>query len=54
MFDEFTLDVDSSVLVRYGQQQGAKRGYNPRKPGPAASLPAACFCGRLQQGSQYG
>src|SRR6266478_1611916 len=28
-FDHFTLDCDSSVLTRYGAQQGAKKGYNP-------------------------
>jgi len=28
-----TLDLDSTVMTRYGQQEGAARGYNPRKPG---------------------
>jgi hypothetical protein len=32
-FDNFTLDLDSTVISRYGQQEGARRGYNPRKPG---------------------
>jgi len=31
-FDNYTLDCDSPVLTRYGEQQGAKRGYNPHKP----------------------
>jgi len=35
-FDNYTLDCDSSVLTRYGEQQGAKRGYNPHKPGRAS------------------
>ena len=26
----FTLDIDSSVITRYGEQEGAK-GYNPKK-----------------------
>ncbi len=30
-FDNFTLDIDSSVMTRYGEQQGAKNGYNPSK-----------------------
>ena len=30
-FDNFTLDVDSSVMTRYGSQEGAKKGYNPAK-----------------------
>ncbi|MFO8164053.1 MAG: hypothetical protein R6T98_05920 [Desulfatiglandales bacterium] len=28
---EDTLNLDSSVLIRYGNQQGAKKGYNPKK-----------------------
>ncbi len=32
LFDHFTLDVDSSVHTKYGQQEGAKRGYNAHKP----------------------
>ena len=27
----FTLDIDSSVITRYGEQEGAKKGYNPKK-----------------------
>jgi hypothetical protein len=30
---KLTLDVDSSVIVRYGTQEGVARGYNPSKPG---------------------
>ena len=29
----YSLDLDSTVFERYGQQEGVKRGYNPRKPG---------------------
>ena len=33
-FDNFTLDIDSSIMTRYGrQQEGAKKGYNPQKKG---------------------
>ena len=32
-FDNFTLDIDSSVMTRYGLQEGAKKGYNPAKKG---------------------
>jgi hypothetical protein len=37
----YRLDLDSTVFKRYGHQQGALRGPNPRKPGPPAhhSLP---------------
>lgn len=42
-FDNYTLDCDSSVLTRYGEQQGAKRGYNPNKPGRASHHPIIAF-----------
>jgi len=29
----FSLDLDSTVFQRAGQQQGAAKGYNPRRPG---------------------
>ncbi|RRD68773.1 IS1380 family transposase, partial [Tannerella forsythia] len=29
----FTLDIDSSVITRYGEQDGATKGYNPKKKG---------------------
>ncbi len=28
-----TIDLDSSVITRYGTQEGAKKGYNPKKMG---------------------
>ncbi len=42
-FDNFTLDVDSSIYTRYGSQQGAKKGYNPKKPGRASHHPLMAF-----------
>jgi len=42
-FDNFTLDVDSSIHTRYGNQQGAKKGYNPKKPGRNAHHPLMAF-----------
>jgi len=42
-FDNFTIDFDSSVLTRYGEQEGAKRGYNPRKPGRKSHHPLMAF-----------
>ena len=40
-FDNFTLDIDSSVMTRYGQQEGAKKGYNPAKKGRPSHHPIA-------------
>jgi hypothetical protein len=30
---EGNLNLDSTVMTRYGQQQGARKGYNPKKKG---------------------
>lgn len=35
----FTLDLDSTVFQRAGQQQGARKGYNPRRPGRRSHHP---------------
>jgi Transposase DDE domain group 1 len=42
-FNNYTLDCDSSVLTRYGKQQGAKKGYNPHKPGRVSHHPIMAF-----------
>lgn len=42
-FDNFTLDIDSSAMTRYGVQEGAKKGYNPSKKGRASHHPLIAF-----------
>jgi len=42
-FDNYTLDFDSTILTRYGEQEGAKKGYNPRKPGRKSHHPLMAF-----------
>ncbi|PZR05249.1 MAG: transposase [Flavobacterium psychrophilum] len=42
-FDHFTLDCDSSVMTRYGTQQGSKKGYNPSKRGRPSHNPLIAF-----------
>ena len=41
--DGITLDLDSTVMTRYGAQQGAQRGYNPTKRGRASHHPLMAF-----------
>ena len=41
--DRLTLDLDSTVMTRYGEQEGAKRGYNPTKRGRASHHPLMAF-----------
>ena len=42
---EDNLNLDSSVLIRYGNQEGAKRGYNPKKRGRPSHHPLLAFLG---------
>ncbi|MCO5282677.1 MAG: transposase [Saprospiraceae bacterium] len=43
-FDHFTLDIDSSILTRYGNDvEGAKKGYNPKKKGRNSHHPLIAF-----------
>jgi hypothetical protein len=39
------LNLDSSVLARCGNQQGAKRGSNPKKQGQPSQHPVLAFPG---------
>lgn len=41
--DGLTLDLDSTVMTRYGTQEGAVRGYNPAKPGRHSHHPLIAF-----------
>ena len=42
-FDNYTLDLDSSVITRYGEQEGSKKGYNHKKPGRGSHHPLFAF-----------
>lgn len=39
----FTLDIDSTIMTRYGEQEGAKKGYNPIKRGRNSHHPIIAF-----------
>jgi len=39
----WTVDLDSSVLTRYGQQEGTQRGYNPCHRGKKSHHPLMAF-----------
>jgi hypothetical protein len=41
--DGLTLDLDSTVMTRYGVQEGTARGYNPGKPGRVSHHPLMAF-----------
>ena len=47
-WEKITADIvclDSSVITRYGGQEGARRGYNPKKPGRPSHHPLFAFLG---------
>jgi len=41
--NQLEFHLDSVVLTVYGQQQGARKGYNPRKKGRRSYHPILCF-----------
>lgn len=41
----YSLDLDSTVFERYGRQQGALKGYNPRKHGRPSHHPLLAILG---------
>jgi hypothetical protein len=41
----YTLDLDSTVFERYGKQEGALNGHNPRKHGPPSHHPLLAVLG---------
>ena len=53
-FDNFSLDLDSSVVTRYGdQQQGAAKGYNPKKPGRKSHHPLMAFIADVEMVANF-
>ncbi len=45
--NHLTLDLDSTVMTCYGQQEGAARDYNPRKPGRCLHHPLMAFVANI-------
>ncbi len=42
-FGKITLDMDSTIRGVYGSQEGAMKGYNPKKKGQKSYHPLLCF-----------
>lgn len=45
--DKYTVDLDSTVLTRYGHQEGVEEGYNPGKKGRGSHHPLLAFAAEL-------
>ena len=53
--ESYTLDLDSTVLERYGKQEGSLKGHNPRKHGRPSHHPLLAVLGSpktLRKGSR--
>ena len=46
--DKLTIDIDSTILTRYGTQDGVERGYNRTKHGRGSHHPILAFAAELQ------
>lgn len=52
-FDNYTLDFDSTVMVREGTQEGAAKGYNPKRPGRPSHHPLLAFVSDVRMVANY-
>ena len=52
-FDNFTLDFDSTVMNRCGEQEGTAVGYNPKRPGRKSHHPLLAFVDDLRMIANY-
>lgn len=43
-----TIDIDSTVITRYGEQESVEKGYNPQKKGRGSHHPILAFCAELK------
>ena len=46
--DHITVDFDSTVITRYGEQEGSATGYNPNKRGRNSHHPLMAFVGQTR------
>lgn len=47
------MDIDSSVVTRYGAQDGAKKGYNPKKKGRNSHHPIIAFVNEVKMAANF-
>jgi hypothetical protein len=46
--EKVTVDIDSTILTRYGTQEGVEKGYNPNKKGRGSHHPLLAFAAELK------
>lgn len=52
-FDNYTLDFDSTVMIREGNQEGAAKGYNPKRSGRLSHHPLLAFVSDVRMIANY-
>jgi len=52
-FDNFTLDIDSSIITRYGEQEGSAKGYNRHKQGRKSQHPIIAFVADIEMVANF-
>jgi len=52
-FDNYTLDCDSTIMTRYGEQEGVEKGYNPKKRGRKSHHPLVAFVNESRMVSNF-
>jgi hypothetical protein len=52
-FDNFTMDIDSSVITRYGEQEGNSKGYNKHKPGRKSQHSLLAFVSDIEMVANF-
>jgi len=52
-FDSFTLDIDSSVITRYGEQEGSAKGYNRHRPGRKSQHPIMALVADIEMVANF-
>lgn len=48
-----TIDLDSTVITRHGEQEGATRGYNPGRRGHPGHHPLFAFIAEARMGANF-
>ena len=51
---EDNLNLDSTIVTRYGEQEGAEAGYNPKKKGRPSHHPLIGFLSSVRNGKSRG
>ena len=48
VFDSYTLDFESTVMVREGEQEWVAKGYNPKRPGRNPHHPILAYVSAIR------